>query len=51
MKRVAISHKHNVIIGGYVPQRPKNDKKKNRNQQFYCLKQNIQPTETDYSML
>lgn len=27
VKRVAISHKHDVIIGGYIPE-PKNDRKK-----------------------
>jgi hypothetical protein len=47
VKRVAISHKRNVITGGYVPKRPK---KTNRNghQQFCCLECRMHATETCY---
>jgi hypothetical protein len=34
VKRVAISRKCNVIIGSYVPERPKNEQKYSK-QQFY----------------
>jgi hypothetical protein len=44
VNQVAISHKRNVITGSYVPERQKNYK--NIKPQFYCLKRNIQETET-----
>lgn len=42
---VVIFHKRNVIIGDYIPERPKNDQK---GSEFYCLNRKQKMMETDY---
>jgi hypothetical protein len=46
VKRVAISHKHNVMIVVKYPNDRKMTKNKIINRRFHCLEQNMQATET-----
>lgn len=47
IKRVTISHKQNIVIGGLHSRTSVKMTKKVINQHFCCLKRNIEVTETD----
>jgi hypothetical protein len=47
--RIGVSHRRNAIIGGYVPERPKENYRKRKRNEFCHLKRNIQEPEPDYA--